>query len=245
MDVEAGELHARRGGVEVLVLDLAEGRAVERVGELRAEALKVHQRRAVADLLVRAKADAHRAVGHVGSKQPLGHGHDLRHAGLVVCAEDGGAVGDDEGLAAEGGEMGEGGGAQRAPARAQLDVAAVVVLDHAGLDVLAGEIGDGVNVGEEADAGLVLQARRGGQGGVDVAVLVHVHVLRAELVQLPLQDVRKIKLPLGRGGGRAVLNAGGVHLRILDQPLVGSLSGHDSRSFLMRFCRCGHFSLRL
>ena len=106
-----------------------------------------------------------------------GGAEDLRHAGLVVAPQEGGAVGGDEGLALVLQQGGEVAGGQGEAAFPQGDVAAVVVFDHLGLDVLAGDAAVGVHVGDKAHGGLPL--RGGGDGAVDEAQLVHVGVLDA------------------------------------------------------------------
>ncbi len=94
-------------GAEGLVLDLAEVRAVEGVGVVGAEGLDVEVLGAAADLLVGGEGDADRAVEELGVVLHPGHrGHDLGDAGLVVGAEQGGAVGVDERVADDLGQVG-------------------------------------------------------------------------------------------------------------------------------------------
>ena len=159
-------------------------------------------------------------MGQPAAQQRLRRGNDLRHAGLVVRAQQRGPVRDHQGFAFQRVQMGKTRRGQHAPAAAQGDVPAVVVFDKRGTDALAGKVGDGVEVGKETDTGLFLIARRGGYFSVDVAVLVHIHVLYAHLPQFPLQHPRQIKLP--RRGRRPLrlLRAGGGYLHIVDEPFV-------------------------
>ena len=124
--------------------------------------------------------------------------------------------------------MGELGGIQRLPALAKRHHAPVIIGHQGGLHVLAGKVGDGVQVGDEADAGLVLKALSGGQKAVDVGVLVHQDVLHAHGLHLLCQQTAQVKLALGGGGGVGLLGAGCVDLDILNESLVGS---HDCVSF--------------
>ena len=72
-------------------------RAVERVGEVGAEALEVEVVDAVADLLVDGEADPRSGARDVGVGDELGdRGHDLGDAGLVVGAEERRPVGGDD-----------------------------------------------------------------------------------------------------------------------------------------------------
>ena len=100
MDVEAVDLPLRRRGVEGLVVYLAQLLAVNGVGKVRAQPLKVEQRRTVADLLVGREAHGNAAMRAL-SDDALSGGHYRGDAGLVVRAENGGAVGRDKGLTLE------------------------------------------------------------------------------------------------------------------------------------------------
>ncbi len=71
--------------------------AVHRVGEIGAELFQVDLVDAAADLLVRREQDFDRAVLDLGMvEQELRGVHDLGDAGLVVGAEQRGAVGRDD-----------------------------------------------------------------------------------------------------------------------------------------------------
>ena len=97
---------------------------------------------------------------------------------------------------------------------AQHHVTAVIVFDEPGLHVLAAEIGDGVQMGDKAHAGLVLKAGAGGDEAVDIGVLVLINALHAQFAHLLCQQVGQIELA---GGGRRllrVLRAGGVYLDV-------------------------------
>ena len=75
-------------GRERLVLELAELRAVERVGARGAELLDVEQGRALADLLVGRERDPQRRPRQLWVRGQIGDGgDDLGDAGLVVGAE--------------------------------------------------------------------------------------------------------------------------------------------------------------
>ena len=65
MHASAGDLHFGGGAVEVFIIEAAKLAAVERVGEIAAEALDVELIRACADFLVRGKCDMDFAVGEI------------------------------------------------------------------------------------------------------------------------------------------------------------------------------------
>ena len=221
MDVEAVEVDPCPGGVEGLVIQLLHLSAVEREGKVRAGAPDVEERRAVADLLVGSEADGYPAVGGHAVNETLAGGDDLRDTGLVVRAQHGGAVGGDEGLALERGQVGILLHAQDPAALAEDDVAAVIVFDHLGLYVLAAEVRDGVKMGDEGDARPVLKPERGRQLTVNIGVVVHIDVRYADLFKLLNKVAGEVELPLGGGGRVDVLGARGVDLYIVDKSLVG------------------------
>ena len=79
---------AHLAGREGLDLELAEARAVERVGRFGAERLEVEVVGSAPDLLVDGERNAHRGPRLRRVHDEVGDGrHDLRDAGLVVRAE--------------------------------------------------------------------------------------------------------------------------------------------------------------
>ena len=97
MDGKAGNFDECRGCVEILVLELADCAAVDRIGEIGAESRDVEVIDAPSHLLVGGEADADLAVCDLGMRQQiLGGGHDLGHARLVVGAQQRRTVGVDE-----------------------------------------------------------------------------------------------------------------------------------------------------
>ena len=236
------------GGVEILIFQLAQRAAVNGVGVLRAEALDVEQVRAAADLLVGRKADADDAVRHIGVQQHICRRQNFRHARLVVCAEKRGAVGDDQVLAdvaAQGREILR--GQEDALFLVQNDVAAVIDVGDAGLDVLAVGVGRGVHVGDQAeDGGLRLAVCR--NGAVDIAVLVHVCVGDAKLLHLAHQ--LRAEHPLARCGGAGT--GAFIRGRLIGDKLQKPFNNrHDNApsydcgaSSISHFCKNGRGTLR-
>jgi len=111
----------------------------------------------LADLLVDADPDGHRAVDGVVVEHLVQSRHDDSQASFVVAAQEGGAVGAEDAGAFEALEVG---GRDDHVAFGQLDVAALVVVDHRVVD-LAGHTGVGVDVRRQADVGSLVQAERG------------------------------------------------------------------------------------
>ena len=225
MDGHTADLPFGPGGMKGLILDLVGCRAVHGVGQLRAEAIQVQQGRAVADLLVRREADADRAVGCVSGKNPLAHGHDLRNARLVVRTQHRCAVGGDQGLALQGGQMGEALRRELQAAASQGDAAAVIAFDDLGLGRAVTGVRAGVQMGDKSHAAAGLIPGGGGDLAVDIGVLVYVDVRHAQFAELLRQLVRQHDLP--RRGRRYLgcLIAACVDGRVPQQPFISSCHG--------------------
>lgn len=157
MHREAVDGHGGGSCVEVLILDAAYVTAINGVGEICAKARDIEEGSALADLLVGGEGDAELAVGAALGKEDLGGGQDLCHTGLVVCAQQGGAVGGDQSLTLEVGQEGEGGDLHHHAGGGQGDIAAVIILVQDGGNTLAGSVGGGVHVAIRPRAGLSSQ----------------------------------------------------------------------------------------
>ena len=142
--------------------------------------------------------------------------HDLGHAGLVVGAEQRGAVGGDDRLALVREQLRELRGAQREARHAlQGNVGAVVVRDDLRLDAGAGRVGRRVHMGDEAH-GRDLLVDVGRDGGHYIAPFVQ-RRLDAEREQLVTQHAQQVQL-LGFGGLAFALLVGlGVHRHIAEE----------------------------
>ena len=123
---------------ERLVLELAELRAVERVGARGAEPLDVEQRRPLADLLVGRERDPQRRPRQLRVRGQVGdRGHDLGDAGLVVGTEQRVAAGGDDVVAALVEQLRHRRRIEPGAVARQLDHAAVVVAVDDRLDARA------------------------------------------------------------------------------------------------------------
>ena len=141
------------GGVEGLRLDLSQLGAVERVRELGSVALELEMVGAAGDLLVDGEADANRSVLEVGVPlQVRDGGHDLRDAGLVVCAEQRRAVGRDDVVTELLLQQRQLLGVEHdARVAGQRDHAAVVALVDLRLDIGSGHVRRGVDMRDQPD----------------------------------------------------------------------------------------------
>ena len=178
MRVEPLERDRHRIGREALPFELARAAAVERVGTEGAEPADVEMVRAAADLFVGRERHADGAVGNLGVRHQVLDGRDdLRHARLVVGAEQRAPGRCDDVVAGVGGERRILGGAQHGRGIVgQHQVAPVVGAVDDRADVVALHLRRRVDVREEADDRHV-QLRRGCRDGRHhVAVLVHDHV---------------------------------------------------------------------
>ncbi len=206
MDAHAVHAHGCCRGVEVLILDLADGAAVGSVSEVCAKALDVKQICAAADLLVWRKADADGRVRRLIGHQLLNCGEDLRNTGLVVGAEQGSAVGDDKMLAHAALELGE---VRRAHHNAlffiQHNVAAKIFHDPR-LDLSARAVGRGIHVCDQADHRAVFHP---GDRAIDVSIFIHMGVGNAHSQHfLHNGPAEQLLLVGGRAGGAFLVRLG-------------------------------------
>ena len=202
VDIQSMDNNLCPRGVEVLIFDLAHGAAVGGVGKVRAEALHVEPVSAPADLLVGGKADLQCGMPAVHGEQLLRRRHDLRHACLIVRAQQRRAVCDDQVLAYVVFQI----RIVRFPQEnalflVQADIPAVISHDLR-LDIRAGSVRRGVHVGDQTNGGKLWVA---GDGAVDIAVFVHSRVRNAHAPHFLYQ----------RGGKRLLLLRGGAGVGFL------------------------------
>ena len=222
VDVEARDVPVRGGGIERLKIHFLKRAAVNGIGKVRAEAVKVQQRRPVTDLLIRREAHGDAPVGYALRDDALTRGHDLRHARLVVRAEDGGAVGGDERLPLERRQLRELLRREDAPARAEGHFPAVIVFYDLRADVLARKVRHGVYMRDEPYRPLALHPGARGERGIHIGVLVLIDLRHAKRAQLIREQVRKVELARGRRRRVDILRARGVHRGVLQKSFICS-----------------------
>ena len=93
MDTDTCDVKACFACVEVLVLDIAFRISVQRVSVICPEPFYVKVRSSGADLFIRRKCYTDRAVRNVLFLKKFYYSKDLSNPCLVVCAQNGGAVG--------------------------------------------------------------------------------------------------------------------------------------------------------
>ena len=184
--------------VEVLELQFADLAAVHRVRVVRAEAGDVELHDAAADLLVGGEPDLDGPMLEFGMGHDVLHRvHDLRHAGLVVGAEERRAVGRDERLAHIMEHFRELGRLQRQARHAgKGDLPAIIVFHDLRLDVRARGVRGRIDMGDEAD-GRYLRLHIGRDASHHIPELIQ-RGLHAHRVQLRAQHPQQIQL-LRRG----------------------------------------------
>lgn len=143
MDVAAYEGDFGHGGVEVLVLELADLASVHGVGPVGGESLDVELVGTESDLFVGVECHAYVAVGNLGMiDQIVDCGYDFGDAGFVVGSEQCGSVGHDQILSAIARQLGKFIGRECDSELGVEDyVASIVVLDYARIDVAARHVG--------------------------------------------------------------------------------------------------------
>ena len=201
----ADALDGEGGGIggERFVLDIARSFTVDGVGKIGAEFLQVDLVDAAADLFVGREQDLDRAMLDLRIvDQETRRIHDFGKAGLVVGAEQRGAVrGDDivadlilkRGMIRNADDL-------RRVAR-QYDVVAPIVPDDLRFDVLAGAVRRRVHMRAEAnDRNMLVGIGRDGR--IDVAVFVEMGVADSHLLKLTGEQAAEVLLFLGRWTGR-------------------------------------------
>ena len=212
--VPALDMDFGAGGVEVLELQFPDLPAVHGIGEIGAETLYIEFHHAAADFLVRGEPDLHRAVlefrmlHHI-----LDRVHNLRHAGFVVCAEEGGSVRRDERLPHIMKHFREFLRLQPQAGNAfEVNGAAVVIGNDLRFHVFTAGIRRGIYMGDEAHGRHRFIDIRG-DGGHDIAVFIQVYCYAQGLQFVP-QHFQQVPLLGGGGLGFALLIGLGVHCDI-------------------------------
>ena len=145
------------------------------------------------DFLVRIEAHADIAVCNLLMVAQIAHRLDnLSDTGLVISTQERGAIRYDQVFTLVFQQFRELGGTRHDTFR-EHDIPSVIVLDDARFDICAAGIGRCVIMGDKADGGHLL-LRVGFQRGIDVTVLVHLHIRKTFVFEFFLQVFGKHKL---------------------------------------------------
>ena len=156
MHHHATHAHQGLGGVERLVVELAQRLAVNRIAPGRAELLKVEQSRAMANLLVRNKGQFERGVQDARVLEETSRQRaDLCNAGLVVRTEERRAVGAHDVLAHKAREIRHllGRGLDDLAVNDARHKVAALVAHHVRAHAQGGGVGRGVKVRAQTERG--------------------------------------------------------------------------------------------
>ena len=176
----------------------------------------------MAHFLIGGEADGDTPVGDFFLYYLLAGCHDGGNARLIICTKDGSAIGGDEGVTHKLFQVRVLINTEHPAAVAKLYIAPVVVFNYLGINVFAGEVGNGVQMGDKADAGSVLIALGGGDIAIDIGVLIAHNLLHAHITHFLFQQPCQIKLD-GAGGGNIIpVHTGGVDFHI-SQKFFGSI----------------------
>ena len=218
--VAALEGNAGYGGVEVLILQLANLATVHRVGPFGTESLHVELVSPLANLLVGVEGHPYLAVLDFGVGQQVLHGrYNLGHTGLVVGTEQCLAIGHNQVLPYVVQQFGK---LRRLQHHillgTQHNIGTAVVLDNAGRHVAARHIGARIEVGDKADYRHLLVGV-GWQRGHQIAVIVEGHLGKAYLLQLFGQSLGKDHLPRRTGSHIGKLVRLGIETYIVEKTI--------------------------
>ena len=219
VNVSSLNLDVGAGGIEVLILQFADGTTVHGIGEIATESFDIEILNPLSNLFIGGEAHADFAVLDFGMGQQKFHGrHDFSDAGFVVRTQQGLAVGYQQGLSlvvsefwkVGEGELGMGFGIQQ-------DVFSVIVLNDARL-FGTGHVGGRVEVRDETDY-RQLHVAVGGQGGCHIAVFVFLHFRKTDPLQFFYQKIAEDKLVRGARIGGGVFIRGGGDGHVTGKPL--------------------------
>ena len=235
---DALEVDVSVGGVEALVVELAEGLAVDGVSVRGTEFVQVKQACSVTDLLVRDKGNLERRVRELGVvAQALEQRTNLSHTGLIVSGKQRGAVGANDVHAHKILEVRDlllSGSDSLAVDDAGDQVTALVV-DDVRLDARGRRVDDGVQVRAKHQRGSRLGALGCGEGAGDVGVLVDGDVGAAQRLELFAQVASHLVLSgRGRRDGVVIGVGLGVDLYVAHEAL-GDIGELVRRSFRHRY----------
>ena len=162
-------------------------------------------------------------------------------ARLVVGAEQGCAVGDNQVLSHVIEQFGEFSRSQYNPLLLVEDnVLAVIAADNAGFHVMARHIGGGVQVGYEAYHRHVLAVGIGRKGRHQVTVLVEGNLLETEFPEFFFKRLGEFELPRGGGGEIGEFVALGVELHISEK----SINNVHRQKDMFNTCKVSIFSAK-
>ena len=195
MHIQSLKGNPRRSRVKILIFQLADLSAIDRIPPIAAELLDIEIIRSLPDLLIRRKGDPHLTMPHLGMIFQITHSGDNRsHASLVIRAKQGRAIGHDNILPLVIREL-------REHRRREHDILALIQHDITSrvshdtrTDVLARHIGAGIQMGDQTDH-RPLSVHIRGKSRHQIATLVQRYILHAYLFQLLYQRFRENPLP--------------------------------------------------
>src|SRR3990172_7368500 len=199
MHTAALDVNFCRRRIEIFILQLANFAAAHGVGKIRAKTGDIESIRAVANFFIRCKANFNHAVLDLAMGCQIFQGcHDFSQTSLVIRAEQGGAVGGNEGLTDIFIQVREFTRGKNDVLLMVEDDIPAVVLNELRFDVFTSQVGAGIHVRHEADN------RSGGsgvgwQGAINVATRIHEDVNQTKVLQFLNQQTRQVELA-GSGG---------------------------------------------
>ena len=226
---DALEVDVGMGGVEALVVELAESLAVDGIAVRSTEFIQVKQACAVTDLLVRDKCNLERRVCELGViAQALEQRTNLSHTGLIVSGKQRGAVGADDVHAHKILEVRDLllGGCDGLAVNDAGDQVTALVVDDVRLDARGRRVDDGVQVRAKHQRGSRFGALGCCEGAGDVGVLVDGDVGAAQRLELFAQVASHLVLSRRGRSDSVVVGVGlGVNLHVAHEALgdIGEL----------------------
>ena len=219
MHIDPVKANIRPRCVEGLAVQFRNISPVNGISEGGIQALQGEQRRAVADLLIRRKADFNPAVRDSRTDQVLTCSQDFGNPGFIVRSQDGSPVGCHQSMADAAGKIRKHLRIQHAAAVAQCHRTTLIVPDQLRFypESRIILIGYGIKMRDKRDCRHALQARRCRQRSVYIGVVIHGDPGKSHTGHLLFQQFGKVSLPLGGRRAFPYLRTRGMDLHILKQ----------------------------
>ena len=159
-------------------------------------------------------------MGYVFGNNAFRSRHDLGHAGFIVTAENGCTVGHNKSSSDQLVKMRELLRSDASSARAEHDLAPVIIFNKTGLDIFTRKIRYGIHMRDKADGRAVFIARSCRDMAVDIAFIIDLCIGYPYLAKLGNEHLCKIKLPCRGRNGAAVIAACGMYRNIIQKSFV-------------------------
>ena len=208
------------GRIEVLILQLAHFTTIHGVSPFATELLHIKEMCASANLFIGIECHTDFSVLNLGMRHQILHGcHNLGNTSLVIRAQKSVTVSYNQvltNMVLQFGKLGHAG--YNACLGIQHHIRAVIIGNDTRFHVGSAAIGAGIHVADETNCGDGA-FRIGRQGGIDIAVAVHLHFRQSQFLQFLHQVFGQGKLLLRAGASLGILAALGIKRNVFQETI--------------------------